>query len=450
MKQIAMIGVGYVGLVSGTGLADFGNLVTCVDIDADKIRKLKENILPIYEPGLLDLVKKNVQQKRLSFTTDLKRAIRESEVIFSAVPTPSAENGEVDLSYVFDVVDTIAKVIQDYKIIVTKSTVAVGTGDKIRDRMITRGVPEDRFDVVSNPEFLREGSAVNDFMRPDRIVIGTSSERALAAMKQIYRVLYLNETPVVATDVRTAEMIKYAANAFLATKISFINEVANLCERVGADVQMVAKAMGLDGRISPKFLHAGPGFGGSCFPKDTLAFTKIAERVGYRAAIVEAVIEVNRKQRVRVLEKLHKFLPDLKDKTIGILGLAFKPNTDDVREAPALDIIRAILAEGGQIQGYDPEAMTEMQQHFPQITYTSSAYDVVKNADALVILTEWNEFRDMDLKKIKSLMRSPIFIDSRNIYNPTIVLQEGFQYDCIGRGMDQFKMKTSPARGVKK
>ena len=433
MEKIAMIGVGYVGLVSGTGLADFGNEVICVDIDAEKIKKLKNDILPIYEPGLLDLIKKNVDKGRLSFTTDLENSIKNSRVIFSAVPTPSAENGEVDLSYVFNVVDKLAEIIDSYKIIVTKSTVAVGTGDKIRERLLSKGIAEDMFDIVSNPEFLREGSAVGDFMRPDRIVLGTSSEKALEIMKGIYRSLYLIETPIVGTDVRTAEMIKYASNAFLATKISFINEVANICENVGANVQMVSKAMGLDGRISPKFLHAGPGYGGSCFPKDTLALAKIAEQTGLKATIVEAVIEVNHRQKLRVVEKLLKFVPNLKGKTIGLLGLAFKPNTDDVRDAPALTVIDEILKQGGKIKGYDPEAMNEMRKHFPQITYVASSEDAVKDVDGLIILTEWNEFRNMDLDYIKSVMKKPVLIDARNIYEPDMVIKKGFLYDCIGR-----------------
>ncbi|MGC9364411.1 MAG: UDP-glucose dehydrogenase family protein [Fidelibacterota bacterium] len=433
MEKIAMVGVGYVGLVSGTGLADFGNEVICVDIDTEKIENLKKDVLPIYEPGLLELVQKNVSKGRLTFTTDLEYAIQNSRVIFSAVPTPSAENGEVDLSYVFNVVDKLADVIDSYKIIVTKSTVAVGTGDKIRERMLARGVSEDMFDIVSNPEFLREGSAVGDFMRPDRVVLGTSSQKALEIMKGIYKSLYLIETPIVATDIRTAEMIKYASNAFLATKISFINEVANVCEEVGANAQTVAKAMGLDGRISPKFLHAGPGYGGSCFPKDTLAFTKIAEQVGLKATIVEAVIAVNERQKRRVVEKLQKFLPKLKGKTIGLLGLAFKPNTDDVRDAPALLVIEEILKRGGSIKAYDPEAMNEMRKHFPQITYVAASDDAVKDVDALIILTEWNEFRNMDLDYIKSVMKKPILIDARNIYEPDLMIQKGFQYDCIGK-----------------
>jgi len=436
MEKIAMIGVGYVGLVSGTGLADFGNEVICVDIDAEKIKKLKNDILPIYEPGLLDLVKKNVDKGRLSFTTDLENSIKNSRVIFSAVPTPSAENGEVDLSYVFNVVDKLAEIIDSYKIIVTKSTVAVGTGDKIRERLLSKGIAEDMFDIVSNPEFLREGSAVGDFMRPDRIVLGTSSEKALEIMKGIYRSLYLIETPIVGTDVRTAEMIKYASNAFLATKISFINEVANICENVGANVQMVSKAMGLDGRISPKFLHAGPGYGGSCFPKDTLALAKIAEQTGLKATIVEAVIEVNHRQKLRVVEKLLKFVPNLKGKTIGLLGLAFKPNTDDVRDAPALTVIDEILKQGGKIKGYDPEAMNEMRKYFPQITYVASSEDAVKDVDGLIILTEWNEFRNMDLDYIKSVMKKPVLIDARNIYEPDMVIKKGFLYDCIGRKVE--------------
>lgn len=435
MKKIAMIGVGYVGLVSGTSLADFGNKVICVDIDKAKIEKLQNSILPFFEPGLIDLVKTNVVKKRLIFTADMSMAIRSSEVIFIAVPTPSDKTGGVDLSYVFDVVDNVAKELSDFKVIVTKSTVPVGTGDKIRERLLSKGVSEELFDIVSNPEFLREGSSVNDFMRPDRIVIGTGSEKTLEIMKDIYRPLYIIETPIVATDIRTAEMIKYASNAFLATKISYINEIANICEHVGADIQVVAKAMGLDGRIGKKFLHAGPGFGGSCFPKDTLALTKIAEQAGARATIVETVIDVNKKQKMRVVEKLLKFVPDLNGKTIGILGLAFKPNTDDVRDAPALTVIEEILSRGGQIKAYDPEAMSEMRKHFPEITYVASSENSIKGADALIILTEWNEFRDMNLDFIKSVMKKPVMIDSRNIYDPQMVIQKGFLYDCFGRSL---------------
>ncbi|MDD5062716.1 MAG: UDP-glucose/GDP-mannose dehydrogenase family protein, partial [Candidatus Marinimicrobia bacterium] len=352
MKKIAMLGVGYVGLVSGTGLADFGNEVICYDIDPTKIEKLNNGDIPIYEPGLVDLVKKNVEKGRLKFTNELAPAVRESEVIFLAVPTPSGKNGEVDLSYIFNAVDQIAHLINGFKVIVTKSTVEVGTNDKIREHLLSRNIAPEMFEVVSNPEFLREGSAVGDFMRPDRVVIGTRSPKALEIMKEIYRPLYLIETPIVATDVHTAEMIKYASNAFLATKISFINEIANLCELVDADVHQVAKAMGLDGRIGKKFLHAGPGYGGSCFPKDTSALTKIGEKAGMRMSIVETVIEVNNRQKMRVVEKLLKVLPDLKEKTIGILGLAFKPNTDDVRDAPVLTVIEEILKRGGQIKAY--------------------------------------------------------------------------------------------------
>lgn len=438
MKKIAMVGVGYVGLVSGASLSDFGNEVICVDIDEEKISGLKKNILPIYEPGLFEIVKNNVEKGRLVFTTDLPEAIKNSEVIFIAVPTPSSSDGAVDLSYVFDVVDSIAKNINGFKVIVTKSTVEAGTGDKIKERMLSNGVEEDLFEVVSNPEFLREGSAVSDFMHPDRVVIGASSQRALEIMKDIYRPLYLIETPIVATDIRTAEMIKYASNAFLATKISYINEIANICELVGADVQVVAKAMGLDGRISPKFLHAGPGFGGSCFPKDTLALTKIAEKAGTRAIIVESVIEVNKRQKMKVVKKLLKFIPNLKGKEIGILGLAFKPNTDDVRESPAIDVIREIISRGGFIKAYDPEAIEEMRKHFPEITYVASSIDALKGADAMIILTEWNEFRNMNLNQIKSIMKEPIIIDARNIYEPKQVINAGFKYDCIGRSIRSF------------
>ena len=443
MKKIAMVGVGYVGLVSGTGLADFGNEVVCADIDEKKIDMLNNGQLPIYEPGLLELVEKNVDKGRLKFTTDVESAIRKSEVIFIAVPTPPMDDGEVDLSYVFDVVDRIASAINEFKVVVTKSTVPVGTGDEIKKRLLEKGVDRKLFEVVSNPEFLREGSAVNDFMRPDRVVIGTESEKALEIMRDIYRPLYLIETPIVATDIRTAEMIKYASNAFLATKISFINEIANICERVGADVQVVAKAMGLDGRISSKFLHAGPGFGGSCFPKDTLALTKIAEKAGIKAQIVEAVIDVNKKQRQRILEKLLKFVPKLKGKTIGLLGLSFKPNTDDIRESPAIYIIKEILERGGKVKAYDPEAMDEMRKLFPQVTYVSTSYDALKDVDAMIILTEWNEFRNMDLDFIKSVMKKPIIVDARNIYDPATVLKKGFLYECVGRSIERIKEKLN-------
>ncbi|MDD5231615.1 MAG: UDP-glucose/GDP-mannose dehydrogenase family protein, partial [Candidatus Marinimicrobia bacterium] len=430
MKKIAMLGVGYVGLVSGTGLADFGNEVICYDIDPTKIEKLNNGDIPIYEPGLVDLVKKNVEKGRLKFTNELAPAVRESEVIFLAVPTPSGKNGEVDLSYIFNAVDQIAHLINGFKVIVTKSTVEVGTNDKIREHLLSRNIAPEMFEVVSNPEFLREGSAVGDFMRPDRVVIGTRSLKALEIMKEIYRPLYLIETPIVATDVHTAEMIKYASNAFLATKISFINEIANLCELVDADVHQVAKAMGLDGRIGKKFLHAGPGYGGSCFPKDTSALTKIGEKAGMRMSIVETVIEVNNRQKMRVVEKLMKYVPNLKNKTIGILGLAFKPNTDDVRDAPVLMVIEEILKRGGQIKTYDPEAMKEMRKYFPQITYVASTEDAAKSADALIIMTEWNEFRNMDLNYLKSVMKNPIMIDTRNIYDPQKVQAVGFIYDC--------------------
>ena len=433
MKKIAMLGVGYVGLVSGTGLADFGNEVICYDIDPTKIEKLNNGDIPIYEPGLVDLVKKNVEKGRLKFTNELAPAVRESEVIFLAVPTPSGKNGEVDLSYIFNAVDQIAHLINGFKVIVTKSTVEVGTNDKIREHLLSRNIAPEMFEVVSNPEFLREGSAVGDFMRPDRVVIGTRSAKALEIMKEIYRPLYLIETPIVATDVHTAEMIKYASNAFLATKISFINEIANLCELVDADVHQVAKAMGLDGRIGKKFLHAGPGYGGSCFPKDTSALTKIGEKAGMRMSIVETVIEVNNRQKMRVVEKLMKYVPNLKNKTIGILGLAFKPNTDDVRDAPVLTVIEEILKRGGQIKAYDPEAMKEMRKYFPQITYVASTEDAAKSADALIIMTEWNEFRNMDLNYLKSVMKNPIMIDTRNIYDPQKVQAVGFVYDCFGR-----------------
>jgi UDPglucose 6-dehydrogenase len=428
------MGTGYVGLVSGACLADFGNRVICADIDEEKIGKLRRGIMPIYEPGLSEVVERNVEKKRLSFTSDVDAAIRESEVVFIAVGTPPGKDGEADLSIVFSVAESIARNLNGYKVIVTKSTVPAGTGARVRQIVMDNGPEGSEFDVVSNPEFLREGSAVEDFLRPDRVVIGSTSERATEIMRAVYRPLYLNETPMVVTNVETSEMIKYASNAFLAVKISYINEIANICEAIGADVHVVAKAMGLDGRISPKFLHAGGGFGGSCFPKDTQALVKTAERVNVPNRVVRAAIEANDYQKHRMVEKIKELIGSLKGKTVGLLGLAFKPNTDDIRDATSQVIIRSVLEEGGDVRAYDPVAMDAMKTVFPQIRYCTDAYDAAKDADCLVIVTEWNEFRELDLPRIKSLLRTPAVVDCRNVYKIADMKQYGILYTGVGRG----------------
>lgn len=428
------MGTGYVGLVSGACLADFGNRVICADIDEEKIGKLRRGIMPIYEPGLSEVVERNVEKKRLSFTSDIDAAIRESEVVFIAVGTPPGKDGEADLSIVFSVAESIARNLNGYKVIVTKSTVPAGTGARVRQIVMDKGPEGSEFDVVSNPEFLREGSAVEDFMRPDRVVIGSTSERATEIMRAVYRPLYLNETPLVVTNVETSEMIKYASNAFLAVKISYINEIANICEAIGADVHVVAKAMGLDGRISPKFLHAGGGFGGSCFPKDTQALVKTAERVNVPNRVVRAAIEANDYQKHRMVEKIKGLIGSLKGKTVGLLGLAFKPNTDDIRDATSQVIIRSVLEAGGEVRAYDPVAMDAMKSVFPQIRYCTDAYDAAKGADCLVIVTEWNEFRELDLPRIKSLLRTPAVVDCRNVYKIVDMKQYGILYTGVGRG----------------
>ncbi len=437
MKKLCVIGTGYVGLVTGACLADFGNHVICSDIDEDKISKLKQGIIPIYEPGLKEVVDRNVLKNRLIFSTDVVQAIRDTEVIFIAVGTPPGAGGEADLSTVLKVSETIAKNLNGYKVIVTKSTVPAGTGEKVRNVILQQGPKNAEFDVVSNPEFLREGSAVDDFMRPDRVVIGVNSDRAAEVMRHVYRPLYINETPMVITNVESSEMIKYASNAFLAVKISFINEVANICEQIGADVHVVAKAMGLDGRISPKFLHAGGGYGGSCFPKDTLALVKTAEDVKTPTMVVKAAIEANEKQKLRMVGKIKSLVGDLKGKTIGLLGLAFKPNTDDIRDATSLVIIGEILKSGGKVKAYDPAAMDSVKAQYPQFTidYKNDAYEVAKDADCLVIVTEWNEFRELDLTRIRAELKAPNVVDCRNVYTPKEMKQLGFEYTGVGRGI---------------
>jgi UDPglucose 6-dehydrogenase len=431
--HIAVIGTGYVGLVTGTCFAEFGNEVICVDNDAEKIRKLNEGIIPIYEPGLDVLVSKNVKENRLFFTTDLKEAVEKSLVIFIAVGTPPKPDGSADLSFIEAVAKDIAKYQNGYKVIVNKSTAPVGTGKWIKGIIEKNQKNKMPFAVASNPEFLREGSAIDDFMRPDRVVIGAEQEEAIAIMKDLYSPLYLIETPFVITNIETAELIKYASNAFLATKISFINEIANLCELVGADVHDVAKGMGLDNRIGRKFLHPGPGFGGSCFPKDTQAIYNLAKKKGYELKIIGATIEVNRKQRERMLEKIRKGLGDVKGKTLAVLGLSFKPNTDDMRDAPSIDIIKGLLQDGAKIKAFDPVAMENARKILPEVQYCKETYETVKDSDALIFMTEWNQFRSLDMQKIKSLMKSPVVFDLRNIYEPDKMAQLGFTYYCVGR-----------------
>lgn len=431
--NIAVIGSGYVGLVTGACFAEFGVNVTCVDKEEAKIAALKKGIIPIYEPGLEELVKKNVQNKRLSFSTDTVAAIQGALVIFIAVGTPDRGDGFADLSYIEKVAEMIAEHMNGYKVIVTKSTVPVGTGDRLRSIIGSKQKEHFDFDVVSNPEFLREGSAIEDFLRPNRVVIGAKSQQAIAIMRDLYRPLYLIETPLHITDIPTAEMIKYAANAFLATKISFINEIANLCEGVGANVQDVAKGMGLDGRIGSKFLHPGPGFGGSCFPKDVSALDKIAQKNGYEFKIVKAVIEVNRQQRERMIAKIEKEVGSFKGKQIGILGLSFKPNTDDMREAPSVAIIRALQERGAKIIAHDPAAMEEAKKVLKEVTYAADPYAVADGSDAIILMTEWNPFRNLDLDQIKKKLKSPIFIDLRNVYEPKKMAALGFKYTSVGR-----------------
>jgi len=434
VKKITVIGTGYVGLVSGAGISDFGHRVTCADIIESKIKLLKNGEIPIYEPGLYELVDRNVNAGRLSFTTNVDEAIQQADVIFIAVGTPQSDNGEANISAVESVARSIGKNLNSYKVICTKSTVPVGTGniicELIRENMVDGG----EFDYVSNPEFLREGSAVKDFLWPDRVVIGASSIKAFNIMKDVYSPLYINEKPILHTNVATAEMIKYAANAFLALKISYINEVANLCEAVGADVHLVAKGMGQDGRISPKFLHPGPGFGGSCFPKDTQAFATLSRKKGVPMNTIDAAITTNNIQKKRMVEKLKNLIGgDFSGKTIGILGLAFKPNTDDVRESSSIEMIQSILDGGGKVKAYDPIANKSMQHIFPDLNYVHSWEETCDGVEAMVIMTEWNEFRGMDLKKLKKLMKTPLVLDTRNILSMDKLSEYGFQFDNVGR-----------------
>jgi len=431
--HIAVIGTGYVGLVTGACFAEFGVDVTCVDIDSSKIDRLIAGEMPIYEPGLEQLVAKNVQSGRLRFTTDLKQAVEQALVVFLAVGTPPKGDGSPDLSFVEAAARSVAEHMNGYKVIVTKSTVPIGTGEYLR-KLIRENLKSSlNFGIVSNPEFLREGAAINDFMRPDRVVVGSRDEEAVAIMRDLYRPLYLIEVPFVVTSLEAAELTKYAANAFLATKISFINEIANLCEDIGCDVHDVARAIGMDRRIGNKFLHPGPGFGGSCFPKDTQALASVAREFGRDSIIVDAVIEVNRRQRRAMIPKIEKLLGELQGKTVAILGLAFKPETDDMREAPAIDIISGLLERGATVRAYDPVAMDEAAKVLPKVSFAGDEYEAVTDADALVFMTEWNQFRALDMCRVRDLMRSPKIADLRNIYDPADMRALGFEYVGVGR-----------------
>jgi UDPglucose 6-dehydrogenase len=432
--HIGVIGTGYVGLVTGACFAEFGVAVTCIDKDEKKIKALKKGDIPFYEPGLDDLVKKNVKNGRLRFSTRIQDAVDSSLVIFIAVGTPPRGDGSADMRYVEAVAEEIAQNIRGYKVIVTKSTVPVGTGARLR-KIISRTLKEQMdFDIVSNPEFLREGSAIEDFMRPNRVIIGASSQQAVAIMKDLYGPLYLIETPFVITNIETAELIKYAANSFLAVKISFINEMANLCDHVGADVHMVAKGMGLDHRIGSKFLHPGPGYGGSCFPKDTRALLTIAKNHNAEVGVVSAAVEANERQKHMAVEKIRSGMGELKAKTIAVLGLSFKPNTNDMREAPSIFIIEHLLKAKAKVKAFDPIAMDDAREIFGNtIRYAKTPYDCMKGADAVVIVTEWNEFRNLELMKIKALLKTPYFFDLRNIYEPAKMKTLGFKYFCVGR-----------------
>ena len=436
--KITIVGTGYVGLVSGTCFAEFGVQVTCIDKDAKKIRDLKKGIIPIYEPGLKDLVRKNIKEKRLFFETELKKNVNDASAIFIAVGTPSRKSdGHADLKYVFAVAEEIARYLKNYSVIVNKSTVPIGTGKKVFD-IIKRKNPQIEFDVASNPEFLREGSAINDFMRPDRVVIGCNSDKAKDILKELYRPLYLLETPILFTKTETAELIKYAANSFLATKITFINEISDLCEKVDANVNDVSIGIGLDGRIGKKFLHPGPGYGGSCFPKDTLALVKTAQDYKSPLNLVEHVVKSNNKRKKEIFKKILNALKKIKKPyCITLLGLTFKPNTDDMRDSPSLDIIPALLRNNCKVKVFDPEGMEEAKKSLgklsKKIEWSKDSYSACSGSDAVVILTEWNQFRALDLKKIKKTLRNPILIDFRNIYKPDEMLKIGLQYHSLGR-----------------
>ncbi|WDI32090.1 UDP-glucose/GDP-mannose dehydrogenase family protein [Hyphococcus flavus] len=432
--RVTMIGTGYVGLVSGACFADFGHDVVCVDKDEAKIDKLERGEIPIYEPGLEALVAENVKAGRLSFSLDLAASTPNADAVFIAVGTPSRRgDGFADLSYVYKAAEEIAQVMDGYTVVVTKSTVPVGTGTEVEE-IIRKTRPDAAFSVVSNPEFLREGAAIEDFKRPDRVVVGAEDERAQKVMRELYRPLYLNETPIVFTNRATSELIKYAANAFLATKITFINEMADLCEKVGANVQEVARGIGLDGRIGGKFLHAGPGYGGSCFPKDTLALVRTAQVNEAPTKIVEAVVDINDARKKKMADRVIAACGgSLKDKTIAVLGLTFKPNTDDMRDAPSLDIVPALQKAGAKVRAFDPAGMNEAKELLGSVEYVEGPYQTLDGADAVVIITEWDEFRALDMDRVKSLLKAPIMIDLRNIYRPSEMAEAGIDYHSIGR-----------------
>ncbi len=431
--HIAVIGTGYVGLVTGACFAEFGVDVTCVDVDAEKVAKLDRGIIPIYEPGLDKIVEKNAAAGRLSFTTDLDSSVRAAEVVFLAVGTPPRPDGSPDMSFYRQAAKDVARSMNGYKVLVTKSTVPVGTGKWLREFVTENLERQVEFGVASNPEFLREGAAIEDFMHPDRVVIGSNEPRAIEVMKELYRPLYLIETPIVITSLEAAELIKYAANAFLATKITFINEIANLCDAIGCDVHDVARGMGMDNRIGRKFLHPGPGYGGSCFPKDTRALTTVADQFGVETRIVDAVIEANDRQREMMIPKIERLVGDLAGKRIGILGLSFKPETDDMRESPAIEIITELTRRGARVKAFDPVAMDEARHSLPDIEYASDEYAAIDGADALVIITEWNQFRALDMAKVKELLSAPKVVDLRNIYEPEDMRELGFEYIGVGR-----------------
>lgn len=431
--NIAVIGTGYVGLVTGACFAEFGVNVTCVDVDENKISSLNNGEIPIYEPGLGKVVTKNVEANRLKFTINIKSAIEDALVVFLAVGTPPQEDGSPDMSYFRQAAKDIAEAMNGYKVLVTKSTVPVGTGKWLKDFVTENLKTKTDFGVASNPEFLREGAAIEDFMRPNRVVIGSNEEEAIIIMKDLYRPLYLIETPIVITSLEAAELIKYAANAFLATKITFINEIANLCDAIGCDVHDVARGIGMDKRIGGKFLHPGPGYGGSCFPKDTRALTTVADKFNVETRIVDAVIEANEFQRQAMIPKIEKLVGDLNGKKIGVLGLSFKPETDDMRESPAIEIIKQLVKKGASIKAFDPVAMKEAKECLPEIEYAENEYDAIEGADALLIITEWNQFRALNMKQVKKLLKTPKIADLRNIYEPEDMRKLGFEYVGVGR-----------------
>ncbi len=431
--NIGVVGTGYVGLVTGACFAEFGVNVTAVDKDEVKIGALQKGKVPFYEPGLEEMVGRNMKEGRLTFTADMKTAVENSLVLLIAVGTPSGDGGAADLSYVREVALGVARHMNGYKVVVTKSTVPMGTGAMIRRLIEERQARPIPFSVVSNPEFLREGSAIEDFMRPNRIVIGAEDPQAVAIVRDLYNPLYLIETPIVVTNVVSAEMIKYASNAFLATKVSFINEIANLCEAVGADVHEVARGMGLDNRIGRKFLHPGPGFGGSCFPKDTRAILNMAKEAGVPARVIEAVVEANDRQAGRMVEKIARAVGGLKGRKLGVLGIAFKPNTSDVRESPAVRVIQEVVRAGGRVRAYDPAAMDEARRALPGVEFADDAYDAAAGCDALVIATEWNQFRNLDWERMKAVLRAPVVVDLRNVYEPAPMKALGIAYVGVGR-----------------